>query len=757
MSITTTPIKTQASAEAWSQYLQRRVMRLLLLHDQHLFQGAFRTFFAGSSLTAIPIFQLYDEHIKLLTYSGDLLSDILPRIKQQWKQQVDHLTRQEETPTRGEIDWTRTLTRTFHEAPNQPPLRFDTIQQLRHSSIPENILVVAILRHLRQTVRTILNRDQQEELFTTQERQQLVTIDEQLERELAAPDLRTLIGEASRYDLETLVQHVTKRLRSGVNAYRDLLLWWEEFSALHIGQGHDQRHQTLGSRRKGEQADQWLYEVWIALEILTLLQQEQAILPETLSIEVDRLTCSFTWNEQHYRFSFQRQQVPTSGTQAGWRHVPLAHPNFTIEREQPLTIEYKETIIWQEPPFVMLAAYSTRTNSAARCSEAIQRLMGSMQLHHATHGAIFFPPLQEPPQGQHVTREVIHDEQTYAPGTTRQTSISFYKLTPDVPNTILQERLHATITHAIACLPEREQLACHGIMLDGDSVNCSHDTTLPYNVICPKPHIGRGVFDLVNREQHCNQDPRVCHAIERITFLPSIKRANNLDELKQRISEFRTFGEQLKEQAKQGQTEQQRSEILNTIGEMIEKYVQTRGSVALQEKYYRDLLFGEYWKQHPRCLAEETRNILLSGEYVWDEYQETGLRDWAAPAIQYCRALERELKRRLYDPDQASYNLSVRWTIGTPSYLYSNRSGKSADRQNWQVLLERASKSGTAERELEAIMRRLTVEKMADLRNGLAHGRPVDQQTAQAIKDIIIGRKGEQGILCWLAEHIDIK
>jgi len=32
-------------------------------------------------------------------------------------------------------------------------------------------------------------------------------------------------------------------------------------------------------------------------------------------------------------------------------------------------------------------------------------------------------------------------------------------------------------------------------------------------------------------------------------------------------------------------------------------------------------------------LAEETRHMLLSGEFVWDEYQGTYLKDWAAPAV----------------------------------------------------------------------------------------------------------------------------
>lgn len=70
---------------------------------------------------------------------------------------------------------------------------------------------------------------------------------------------------------------------------------------------------------------------------------------------------------------------------------------------------------------------------------------------------------------------------------------------------------------------------------------------------------------------------------------------------------------------------------------------------------------------------QKTRQYL--GEYVWLNYQEVTLKDWAAPAIQYCRALEFELRRRLYDPCPQKYLLTrVGFTLGTITNASMKRS-----------------------------------------------------------------------------------
>src|SRR5690349_19932158 len=117
---------TMDSPDAWSQWLQRRLMRLLLVHDPALFRGQFNKFFTESALPQIPLLQQYDRYIRLLSLSDVLLDDILPRIRRQLSLQTDHARLLEEAPTRGDIDWQRTIERALRESPGLPPLRFET-------------------------------------------------------------------------------------------------------------------------------------------------------------------------------------------------------------------------------------------------------------------------------------------------------------------------------------------------------------------------------------------------------------------------------------------------------------------------------------------------------------------------------------------------------------------------------------------------------------------------------------------------------
>src|SRR5712691_6827955 len=64
----TAPVDTN-EAQQWSAQLQRRVMRLLLQHDEPLFRNQFRHFFVSSSLPSIPLLRQYDRYIKLSTMS----------------------------------------------------------------------------------------------------------------------------------------------------------------------------------------------------------------------------------------------------------------------------------------------------------------------------------------------------------------------------------------------------------------------------------------------------------------------------------------------------------------------------------------------------------------------------------------------------------------------------------------------------------------------------------------------------------------
>ena len=212
-----TPIENETQASSWAQRLERRIIRLLLQHDERLFRQQFGLFFAKSALPQLPLFQQYDRYVKLRLLSNELLDDILPRIRRQLSMKTSHARLREEAPTRGDIDWPRTLERSWSTSPGLPALQFETRLRQRSMETPENVLTVAILLAYQKELRQVMQENFGDEALQTQERSVLIGVDERLERELAAPYARLLIPQARQAAIDTLAQKVTMHLRSGPN------------------------------------------------------------------------------------------------------------------------------------------------------------------------------------------------------------------------------------------------------------------------------------------------------------------------------------------------------------------------------------------------------------------------------------------------------------------------------------------------------------------------------------------------------------
>jgi hypothetical protein len=154
-------------------------------------------------------------------------------------------------------------------------------------------------------------------------------------------------------------------------------------------------------------------------------------------------------------------------------------------------------------------------------------------------------------------------------------------------------------------------------------------------------------------------------------------------------------------------------------------------------------------------LAEATRNSLVSGEQVWQNYQEIKLEDWAAPAIQYCRALEHELQRRLYNPCSGKYMLSkAGFTLGTITSAYIRRSSDREAKNNWETFIWLVRESGSQPHEFESIIKHMVEHAIKDKRNQLAHGGAITREIASSLRESVIGDRKKTGILCWLAENM---
>ncbi|MEI8308459.1 MAG: hypothetical protein WCF99_15480 [Chloroflexales bacterium] len=766
-SVTNIPVTGSVPEEQrtlWSQRLQRRVMRLLLLHDQRLFRGQFRAFYTGSELPQLPVFAQYDRFLQLRTLSSELLDDIMPRIRRQLSLQTDQARLVEESPTRGDIDWPRTLQRSWRESPGVMPLTFETRLRQRSSVTPENLLTVAILLTYRTLMRAFLNDAFDEDVLSAEERQVLTANDECAERELAAAYARALVERASQSDVDTLAGQVEARLRPGPNPYRDLLEWWRRFAAFRVGRGSARRGPTLAPLRSDEKADAWLYELWIMLEMLHVLDEEGAFPRGAVRVAVDQLDTPYAWDGQHLHITYNRKAEDASGESAGWTHGPGVRPDYAITRQNALPdiMDHQKQVIWREPPVLLDAKYYLSGSDPERTHGAVKKLLGDMTLLGAAQCHLFFPALPEPhPPGPHESRLIERRTERHHSGTPIPIQVRLYRLDPLMPLGDVHRRVRATLTHVSAHLAARPTaITCQGVCLDPDTVSAGvrlHTTST--QILCPKPHIGPGVYDLVGQED-CLTNPTLCHVMGQTIMPPFVLRVTNQAELNRQTSDLRARNDQRLRESEAGndeeraaQAEQLRANIFTGVGRTVEQYVKLRGNTQSIEEHLESWVFGAYWqKKADWALSAATREMLKSGEYVWHEYmQSDGLEDWAAPAIQYCRALELELRRRFYLHAPKAFKVSKSgWTIGTPVHAMKHRKTNPNARTNLQLLFGRVAPD--QQRNLVKQLHRL--KAVHQIRNRLAHSNPLSKADAVRLRWQILGSREQAGILCWLAAHV---
>lgn len=751
--------------------LQRRVLRLLLQHNETLFHQKFRLFLSDSALPQIPLLQQYDRYLKLRVLSNELLDDILPRIRRQLSLKTSHARLREEAPTRGDIDWHRTVERNWSQAPGLPPLQFETRLRQRTLDTPENLLVVAILLAYRREIQLALSEQFSDETFSTHERQWLVSADERAERELAAAYARSLTEDARHVDCSELAQHVSLRLPPGPGPYRTLLAWWHQFSAFRVGRSPARAATTLTSKREDARTEAWLYELWIMLEMLHLLQQAEAIEPNDVRIASDNLQCLFSWRQRRFRLLYNRQLDTSTSYESDWEHGPRTRPDYTIERAEPLEIRHVGELLWREPPVVLDAKYylpaqptesepdmEPATEHTAYTHLPLKKLLGDMTLLGARVGALFFPLIPEPQEGQQITRTIRRTGRQYNGEASMQ--VHLLHLDPLMPIELLQERLRAVLNLASEQLVERPAPVCQGIALDTDTVNASNSTIAAQTILCPKPHIGPGIFDLVNVETDCLKNPRLCHAMGQAIVPPFVLRVITQEQLEQQCHLLRTRGNELLQAAEQAgdevRAERIREQLFSGIGQAVEQYIKLFGNTKSIEDNFENWVFSDRWKQHAWSLAQETRRSLLSGEHIWQNYESANtLQDWAAPAIQYCRTLEFELQRRLYKPCLSTYPpLNSGFTLGTITHAYLKHGSESKAARIWQIFQQLVTRSGSDFTELETWIHTMCTEEIRQKRNTLAHGDTVTKESAASLRSFVVGSQHKPGILCWLTQHL---
>ena len=778
------PTPAERDAFVW---MQGRMVELLLRHDAPRFRSTFGEQIADQ--LAHPLLARYRDLAVLFYLRDELFDSILPRIKRRLSFAAPRELMVEDLPPRGRIDWGRTMTASWRERPGEAPLEVQTRQRRRHFATPENLLTVATLLEYRAAVQRLLDEEAVRDSVLAV-RHPLHEIADACTRELAFLQFAGLMREASAIvegyastTTDDLELAVADNLLPGRNsAYDDLLGWRHRLRVLNLLERtvDVSVEPMLGS---DPQRDNYLYQLWLFYELGDLLQREGRLVDWPAA----DMCLTFTWgsdaNQGTYILTHDR------GIRQRWENAPGVRPDLYVARADRAEIRDDATLVWHEPGYMLDAKYYKPRDSARAPASPVKRMIADLQLTGERHGALLFAfqsgdaadasLTDEPDLTAEAEQQTQRDAPLYhvAPDVRtayivqRDTQIAIWRIQPQTQadTSALRQTLSALLDRAHRALRNRVPIECHGFLPDIDTINPGNtrparcpkcDELLAF---CPKPHVGADRVDRVCPRCDCLRSKRLCHIIGRgiYTAPPFVKRVLTRDELLASIGTLRGWLQANVEASDMSeQAEHARQTMLRTIGELTETYVKlTHVDTAQTEAGLREWIFGRYWSdgQHQRGLPQQVRNMLISGEFVWMQFQLSTIEDWAACAVQYTRALEYELHRRLYDP--CGLRLVTReglpmkpnqFTIGTVMFMYSERKKN----PNWQTMLELvAGPSGIDEQALRQLV--IDIEAVRPARNKVAHTEKVDAALARDIREAVLGQHGRPGLLYRLIAQLN--
>jgi hypothetical protein len=728
------------------EQLQRRVARLLLRHDRRAFRGRFRQLYTQSTQPQPELLRAYDQFIRLISLADELLDDILPRIRRQMSFSATRIELDEEPPLRGQIDWRRTIERNISERPKQTPLRFATTLRSRSFATAENRLLVAILTRYAQQLNAARNINfLNDEALNKSEHNELIQIEERLRRELATPQLQELSRDADPNNITDLIELVSRSLKGGVNPYADLINWWQRAERQHIKTFTTTQ---LSPVLQQQERAALLYQLWIPLELWNFLTERGQTL--NLQIRADIMSFQYQWNEQQYQFVYDRSPK----TDIAWHNAPGERPDYYITRLNRLKVEFEETIYWQEPGVILDAKYYLG-DQGNRANSPMKRLLADMHLINAQHGALILPDTTG------LKTSIYPKNERYQEHITPTSALELYELKPFESQDKLQHTLTTILDQVAAWLPARPEIACHACFPDPDTISAQGQrTTKTSHIFCPKPHISSQQIDLVNIDTDCLKNPKVCHIMgqesHKLLFPPFVDRILSLDELQAEIAKLRArFKANLDINDDSNEAEQQRNILIEAIGRLVTSYTNLHQADTKPIEDRLEMIFGSYWNdpENPRRLSEEVRHMLISGDFVHYEFSRSGVSDWAASSVQYVRAIEYELRKRLYlklgNPsplkDGTKVLKSHRFTFGTVSHALKNHAHpdvhNNPNAHNWSIFQTHCQTMNPNNPNITTEFKQAISEilQVHQLRNEIAHSSPINQDKASTVRSVTLG------------------
>lgn len=621
--------------------MQARLVELLLRYDAPRLAAHFDE--RPSGPLGDPRLARYRELAALWHLRGELFESVLPRVKRRLSFAAPRELRVEPLPPRGRVDWPQTAAASLRERPGQPPLVAHTRQRRRSFGTPENLLVAVTLIEYRQAAEQILAG----ELVSggpTALRHPLHDIVVACERELAFPPLAGLIPEAERivagegeHTPDDLQRLVTEQLPPGrTSAYDDLLAWRERLASLQLAadDGAPDAPPALGA---DPAQDDLLYHAWLFYELADLLRRRGRL----VAIEGESL--SFTWGDEGEPRRYvlrHRPELP-----GRWKNGPSTQPGLSIEREGRACVRNGEKLIWQEPGYVVAAAFAPMG-----ADDEVRRLLGDLQLAGERRGAFVYACGYHNSVSSPIVPYVIAPaEGLDVPAPDAVVTVSQIAPIPGEeqgPQSALEWLLDDAHTAIGPPLP----ITCHGVFLD--TLSAAERETLTGRdgralradpselLICPKPHVGPWRIDLVSREQHCCRDPRLCHIIGQPGARPPVRPPRTTEDL------LRELGRLFETRSLDALDEEIVDAVARRVEAITRRFAEVAGDfgdVTVYERRLRDA--GMDRTLH--LLGANERESLALAVYLVDKLDRVRASDFSAPTIHIARVLEREIQRRV--------------------------------------------------------------------------------------------------------------
>ncbi len=736
-------------------WMQGRMVELLLRYDIPRFTSTFAELSASADPMEDMALSRLRELAVVIYLRDELFEQILPRIKRRLSFAAPRAIMVEDLPTRGRIDWPRTMAASWRELPEEPPLEMHTRQRRRHFATPENLLTVVTILEYRAVAQRLIDREQTRDPLSVVQHP-LYDIVDACSRELIFPQFAGLERTAQAYldehveqSIEALEQSVAEHAQPGHNgAYDDLLAWRAKLMHLRL---LDRDTTTTPTAMLGvdPKRDNYLYQLWLFYELADLLRAQGG----EPKWNVRDMTLRYTWGQDGERQSYiLRHDRAISKEHILWQGAPGVRPDFLITHEQPRELFDNEgALIWREQGYVLDAKYyRPRDDDPNAPSGPIKRMIADLQITGERNGALLFAfhgagPTEESTATLGLS-PTLHAAQFLQPDI--QIQLWRVQPMPDGNGQMLYRALSTILDYVHNRLKDRVEIACHGVFLDTLSANASgaladmaglktrtgatFNTALDDLLVCPKPHVAPWRVDLVSLTHDCCVNSALCH-IKGFSGARKPQRLTLLDEIASALQQLDSTsdGEALVSAA-----QQQALVITRRYAQLLQP------NIASYKQWIRDRLAIDDLFDTTNLISDQQRETLALARFLWEQIEHIRASNFAGPTLLFSGVLEEVARGTIYGVCPTLYDNRGRQLMQTLGTLGKS---KGFGGENWRILERAIVQGGRWDEQVTAHQRYAfsrwidAINTIADIRNRAAHEAQANGSTFAKLIELYFG------------------